>query len=60
MKLQIEIPDDWYEKGRKWDSTQLMSCNQCSFKTPSAALYATHVFTVHTRVEDEATLTTAP
>lgn len=47
MRLEIDVPDIWAEKGKKWDSTQLMKCNQCPFRSPDMAMYVSHVYTEH-------------
>jgi len=52
-KFELEIPEDWIKTGRQWTTAQIMSCSQCPYKTPSAALYVTHVYTQHGSAEKE-------
>lgn len=47
MKLEIEVPDEWIKSGRQWASHQILSCSQCPYKTPLAALFVAHVYNEH-------------
>jgi len=51
MKFTIEIPDDWSKESKTWNSSQIMTCNQCLYKTPSAAMFVTHMFAAHTTAD---------
>jgi hypothetical protein len=59
VKLNIEIPDDWIKDHHQWSWSQLLSCSQCEYKTPSPALFVTHMFVVHasSQIDPESTLT---
>lgn len=58
MRFEIEIPDEWIKNGRQWTSSQILTCSQCNYKTPLAAMFVAHVFNEHgtARPEEDDTL----